>query len=90
MQYDIIIIGAGIVGLSTAYKILGKNPGIRLLILEKEQGVAMHQTERLNDAVAGDLCRGFMIIVPHPYSVVAARRTPSRAPPTPAAPQCQP
>ena len=44
MQYDIIIIGAGIVGLATAYKILGRNPGLKLLILEKEQGVAMHQT----------------------------------------------
>ncbi len=44
MQYDITIIGAGIVGLATAYKILGKNPGTKVLILEKEQGVAMHQT----------------------------------------------
>ena len=44
MQYDITIIGAGIVGLATAYKILGKDPGLKLLVLEKEQGVAMHQT----------------------------------------------
>jgi len=44
MQYDITIIGAGIVGLATAYKILDRNPGLKLLILEKEQGVAMHQT----------------------------------------------
>ncbi len=44
MQYDITIIGAGIVGLSTAYKLLGKTPGLKLLVLEKEPGVAMHQT----------------------------------------------
>ena len=44
MQYDITIIGAGIVGLSTAHKILYRNPRLKLLILEKEQGVAMHQT----------------------------------------------
>ena len=44
MQYDITIIGAGIVGLSTAYKLLEKKPGLKLLILEKEQGVALHQT----------------------------------------------
>jgi L-2-hydroxyglutarate oxidase len=44
MQYDITIIGAGIVGLSTAYKLLDKNPGLKLLMLEKEPGVAMHQT----------------------------------------------
>ncbi len=44
MQYDITIVGAGIVGLATAYKILDQKPDIRLLILEKESGVAMHQT----------------------------------------------
>jgi L-2-hydroxyglutarate oxidase len=44
MQYDITIVGAGIVGLATAYKILERKPDIRLLILEKESGVAMHQT----------------------------------------------
>ena len=44
MQYDITIIGAGIVGLSAAYKILSRKPDIKLLILEKEPGVGMHQT----------------------------------------------
>ncbi|MFC2081324.1 L-2-hydroxyglutarate oxidase [Bacteroidota bacterium] len=44
MQYDITIIGAGIVGLATAHKILEKKPDLKLLILEKEPGVAMHQT----------------------------------------------
>lgn len=46
MQYDITIIGAGIVGLSTAYKILEKQPRLKLLILEKEPGVGLHQTSR--------------------------------------------
>jgi L-2-hydroxyglutarate oxidase len=44
MQYDITIIGSGIVGLATAYKILEHKPGIKLQVLEKESGVAMHQT----------------------------------------------
>ncbi len=44
MKYDIIIIGGGIVGLATAYKILSKNPSTKLLLLEKESGVAKHQT----------------------------------------------
>ena len=44
MQHDITIIGAGIVGLSTAYKILTQKPDIKLLILEKEPGIGMHQT----------------------------------------------
>jgi len=44
MKYDITIIGAGIIGLSTAYKILEKRPDIKLLVLEKEPGVGLHQT----------------------------------------------
>lgn len=43
---DIIIIGAGIVGLATAYQISRDNPGIRIRILEKERSYAMHQTGR--------------------------------------------
>jgi L-2-hydroxyglutarate oxidase len=43
-QYDITIIGGGIVGLSTAFKILKQKPDIKLVVLEKEPGVAMHQT----------------------------------------------
>lgn len=44
MKYDIIVVGAGIVGLSAALKILEKNPALKLLILEKEDCVAKHQT----------------------------------------------
>jgi L-2-hydroxyglutarate oxidase len=40
----IVIIGAGIVGLATSLKILEMNPEIKVTILEKEPGVAMHQT----------------------------------------------
>jgi L-2-hydroxyglutarate oxidase len=42
--YDFIIIGAGIVGLSTAYKISETYPDLDILVLEKEEGVAAHQT----------------------------------------------
>ncbi len=44
MKYDIIIIGGGIVGLSTAYKLLDSRPDLTLAILEKENEVASHQT----------------------------------------------
>ena len=44
MHYDFIVVGAGIVGLSTAYKLLLKYPDAKLLILEKEDRVAAHQT----------------------------------------------
>lgn len=43
-KYDIIIIGAGIVGLATAYKILKKKPSFKLCIIEKESYPAAHQT----------------------------------------------
>lgn len=44
MNYDIIIIGAGLVGLATAYHTKLKNPDSKILILEKEKDVALHQS----------------------------------------------
>ncbi|WP_234426718.1 L-2-hydroxyglutarate oxidase [Streptomyces niger] len=43
---DVVIIGAGIVGLSTAYAITRAAPGTRVVVLEKEPGPARHQTGR--------------------------------------------
>jgi L-2-hydroxyglutarate oxidase len=43
-QYDLSIIGGGIVGLGTALNILQAYPRTRLLILEKESQLAQHQT----------------------------------------------
>lgn len=44
MNYDILIIGAGLVGLATAYQTQLKNPDSKILILEKENDVALHQS----------------------------------------------
>ncbi len=44
MQYDFIIVGAGIVGLSTAYKLSESYPDVKILVLEKEDRIAAHQT----------------------------------------------
>jgi L-2-hydroxyglutarate oxidase len=44
LKADITIIGAGIVGLATAYKILEQHPGKYIRILEKEKEVSIHQT----------------------------------------------
>lgn len=44
MIYDFTIIGAGIVGLSTAYKLSIAYPDAHVLVLEKEAKVAAHQT----------------------------------------------
>jgi L-2-hydroxyglutarate oxidase len=44
MNCDVLIAGAGMVGLSTAYQILQQYPDIRIIVLEKEAEVAAHQT----------------------------------------------
>jgi L-2-hydroxyglutarate oxidase len=44
MKTDVLIIGGGIVGLSTAHQLLKLNNNITVTILEKENGVAKHQT----------------------------------------------
>ncbi|MEV5339703.1 L-2-hydroxyglutarate oxidase [Streptomyces sp. NPDC052676] len=43
---DVLVIGGGIVGLSTAYAITRRAPGTRVMVLEKEAGPARHQTGR--------------------------------------------
>jgi len=46
MVYDIIIVGAGIIGLSTGMEFKKKFPNKSIMILEKEKEVALHQTGR--------------------------------------------
>jgi L-2-hydroxyglutarate oxidase LhgO len=41
---DVVVIGGGIVGLATAYRLLEARPSVRLLLLEKEPALAQHQT----------------------------------------------
>jgi (S)-2-hydroxyglutarate dehydrogenase len=45
-HYDFVVIGGGIVGLSVAWAIMQRNPGVRLVVLEKEDACARHQTGR--------------------------------------------
>ena len=44
MTYDYIIIGGGIVGVSTAWQLKQQLPHKRILLLEKEDGYSQHQT----------------------------------------------
>ncbi|MBF0430974.1 MAG: L-2-hydroxyglutarate oxidase [Fibrobacteria bacterium] len=44
MIYDVIVVGGGIVGLSTAFNLQKQNPRYKILLLEKEPKVAQHQT----------------------------------------------
>ena len=46
MTYDVAIVGGGIVGLATAYRLLEAHPDKRALVLEKEPQIAAHQTGR--------------------------------------------
>ena len=43
-RYDVIVLGGGIVGLATSYRLLQQRPHLRLAILEKEPEVATHQS----------------------------------------------
>jgi len=42
--WDVGIIGGGIVGLATAYELTRRYPGQGVIVLEKERGLAQHQT----------------------------------------------
>ncbi len=43
-SYDIAVVGGGIVGMSFAMQATAAFPGTRLIVLEKEDGLARHQT----------------------------------------------
>src|SRR5271156_6492537 len=42
--FDVAIVGAGLIGLATAYQLLADRPGLRLVVIDKERGVARHQS----------------------------------------------
>ena len=44
MPRSVIIIGGGVVGLATAFRLAQAQPGIRITVLEKEDAVGRHQT----------------------------------------------
>jgi len=44
MQYDVVLVGGGIVGLATGYKLIAARPDLKIAILEKESQLALHQT----------------------------------------------
>jgi L-2-hydroxyglutarate oxidase len=53
--YDIVIVGGGIVGLATAFKLQKKYPHLTLAVLEKEERLAFHQTGRNSGVIHSGL-----------------------------------
>ena len=45
-MYDFIIVGGGILAMSTAMQLIKAHPGQKILVVEKEDGPAQHQTGR--------------------------------------------
>ena len=54
-RHDVVVIGGGIVGLATAYRLLRSRPGLRLAVLEKEPELALHQTGRNSGVIHAGL-----------------------------------
>jgi (S)-2-hydroxyglutarate dehydrogenase len=43
-RFDVVVVGAGILGLATARRLLADRPGLRLVVFEKEADAAVHQS----------------------------------------------
>lgn len=54
-EFDVAIVGAGIVGLATAMEILRRRPATKLVVLDKEDRVAAHQTGRNSGVIHAGL-----------------------------------
>lgn len=53
--FDVCIVGGGIVGLSSAYKLQKRNPDLKILVLEKEEKLSVHQTGRNSGVIHSGL-----------------------------------
>jgi (S)-2-hydroxyglutarate dehydrogenase len=51
LEADVAVVGGGIVGLATAYALTARHPDARVVLLEKEDRVAAHQTGRNSGVV---------------------------------------
>ena len=49
--WDVVVVGAGILGLATARELLQRTPDARILVLERESDIAAHQTSHNSGVV---------------------------------------
>ncbi len=45
-MHDVVVVGAGIVGLATAWRLVQARPGLRITVVDKEPRVGVHQSGR--------------------------------------------
>jgi L-2-hydroxyglutarate oxidase len=50
-RFDVVVVGAGIVGLATARELATRRPGLRIAVVDKEDRVGAHQTLRSSGVV---------------------------------------
>ena len=48
---DVVVVGAGIIGLATACELVRRHPGVSIAVLERESEVASHQTSRSSGVI---------------------------------------
>ncbi len=52
---DVVVVGAGIVGLATAYRLLDERPGLGVLVVDKEDRVGGHQSSHNSGVIHAGL-----------------------------------
>ena len=50
-RHDVVVVGAGVVGLATARALAQRRPGLSIAVLDKEQRVGAHQSARSSGVI---------------------------------------
>jgi L-2-hydroxyglutarate oxidase LhgO len=55
VSHDVAVVGGGLIGLATAYRLLEAHPGLRVAVLDKERELARHQSGRNSGVIHAGL-----------------------------------